>query len=311
MLLVAVVVAVVGPRLLSPGIRGGASAAPLPLPPAVGSCLNGSANEVLVVPCAEPHVAEVVTAWRAGERKVDLPAVSVLAEPLNLNREVPRRDQECLPVVRAYVGVDQQTTVESWYVPSPSPMARYLVAPADQGIGDQRWSACVATTQHGDAVSGSMRALAHTFDHSWPAAFTRCVALGERSPGDSPTVTCDNPHRVEILATSTADTTTIRADRGSADETTGDEKTAGEKALASCGRLAATVMGTTDPTRGGRLAVTVQPASGTTYVFADVSGAAEIGTRVVSVGGCGVELVGSGRLVGTVIGLREAPLPLG
>jgi hypothetical protein len=78
-----------------------------------------------------------------------------------------------------------------------------------------------------------------------------------------------------------------------------------------CEQLAAIVMGTADPTRGGRLAVTVGPVSGTTYVFSSNPADGAAVTRVDLVGACAVELVGAGQLTGTVIGLGESPLPVG
>src|SRR3954470_4272134 len=59
-LLAAVAVAILVARaLLAPGVPGSASAAPLPLPPPVGSCVLLLGEQVDVVPCELPHSGEV------------------------------------------------------------------------------------------------------------------------------------------------------------------------------------------------------------------------------------------------------------
>ncbi len=309
-LTVAVIAALVVPRILAPNLVGQAFAAPLPEPPAIGSCLDTRAEKVLVVPCGEPHTAEVVKKWRAGETGFGRPAVSVFGLPVPLGTEHPQSDQDCSDPVIQYLGIPQvnpavNPEIGLWIAIPPLPGARFLSAPTDQGVGALRWSVCVVTALlSADTLTGSVRDIGATFDRQRPAALTDCLALGDQALAELRYVSCDHPHRIEMLGFFNLTDEMLRA--GSVE--TG---VTAEQIRAGCAELAATMMSTTDPTHGGRLTVTAEALWTRGGASGSLGGPATVGMQAGLVSpDCFVELVGAGELTGTVIGLGGAPLPL-
>jgi hypothetical protein len=294
-LAVATALTVAVPHLLS-APPGRALRAALPPPPAVGTCLaslspdgpessNGTgstrnstaAASSGIVDCETRHDVEVVAAWQA-----DDPLVASLSRFSGyLSRPAAGPDRTmggvtdalvdaCWHAVQAYVGPPQLAA--QWYPAQPRVVPALLPAPADEGWGRRRWLACVVVAGDGAAWNGTLR-----WQRSAPRPRPAGLAV-TCSPAASTGVRgCDRPHRTEVL--------------GWPDHA----RPTDADAAASCADHAELMTGRPDPTFGGRIRIRLQEQP------AGLVNAPPL---------CVAELVGDGELIGSLVGIGDAALPL-
>lgn len=260
--------------LCVPGLLGrnlGGSAAPAVHVHAalqVGECLapldtpdqlNTVVDLVPTVPCSEPHSAEVLAVGRIDQKtRPTVADQSFTTGPLS---------QQCDQLAARFLGWGRKDALPRIQV---SFFTRLTVPGELEWRLGQRWYGCellpgvldYPISYRGTALDASFR--------TPPGAFANC----SDGPGDL-AVSCDQPHHAEEL------TRTYRsvAARGSAAATN-----------AVCEQLAGQVIGTTDPTFGGQLAVLTRMQGGASE--------------------CWMTTTSSLSLVATLINHGSAPLPL-
>lgn len=282
-LLTSLLLSVVMPFLIHPGLPGAADRAPLPEPPAVGSCLR---TGLQIVPCSVSHDAEVAYTWPAGQNPSE-------------RRSDGSRPDACRDRVAEYVGADGWSATPvgwQWY---PSWMvygSKLTAAPSAEGISGLRWHAClVGPTQierftgsvQGTAAAGSIR----------PAPFGIC---SNRDDYAGNVVSCAQPHTFELIGYMPVTAELVAA------HPHGLPASEVAQAGTACLQMVKTMTGSADLTFGGRLAIVAQ------NVWPNWVQTALGNGRTADLGlpQCLVEVVGNARLVGTVAGLGERPLPL-
>jgi hypothetical protein len=143
------------------------------------------------------------------------------------------------------------------------------------------WAGCLAVPTEGGKYQGSLRA-AHTSGRM-PDVFGLCwdsVDLDESMN----LLACNEPHPAELLATGWVRNRQL---------------VTSDKIAASCTDIAGRIMHTSDPTRGGALAIILDPVS---------RDGAAVPNAPLSVS-CFVSSAGPTQLVGTLIGIGERPIP--
>ena len=278
LLLVATLLVIVPVALRPRQLDGAGVAAPMPEPPQVGDCL--AMDRRIVVPCEQPHYSEVTERWTADD-------------PARVTQNLFER---CEVAATEYMDFEQ-SPLPDWYIFVRS-RAERVDAPPGARIGTRGWTVCTVTVGLGELVTGSLRAITAADRPPMTASCVRGV--------DSTVVSCGGPHDREELAMTwqTVPDPTGAAVPLSPDGSFGDQTAVvlpPEVAAdidAQCARLAAVVLDSADPTRGGELAVQVQP---------QLFGAAphEPGMAIVSAG-CSIGPTDGRRLVGSLIGLGDA-----
>ncbi|WP_420124136.1 hypothetical protein [Nakamurella sp.] len=294
---VALVVVALAAVMVVPALSGIRSvgtpvAVSLPVPPAVGDCVvrlpavgtdqgqsppQVSMDRLLLGSCAGAIAAEVVAFWPDESALVDAPR--------------SRRAGPCYPPLAQYAGLTLDATstgaAEPWLVEPVSwrPTLAYqafLVVPTDlERRAGRAWSACAIAPSGGQDYRGSLNA---SFGiGALPAGFGSCWtpdASGRfGGPGD-----CAAPHTAQLVATGW---TGPYGPSASAD------------IVASCRRVAARVMETADPARGGQL----------TFVADRMGGLASRWSGNPSTLGCFVVSADGRPLTGLVTGIGDRPLP--
>ena len=216
LLAVALTLGVGVPRLLTPAPVARASAVALPTPPPPGTCLRWDAA---VVPCSQPHAAEVTATWDA----------AAAGRPRDVD------DPRCGAAAFQYVALHLVGSAQVW---RPAFGARSWVvhAPAAARVGDLGWAVCVVGPARAALSTGSVRDQGRV-PRGRPAAFGVCVT------GDGITVACDRPHRLEYLTDAVGFAKSLVDGREATRWRTG------------CADLAAELLATADPTAGGALTV--------------------------------------------------------
>jgi hypothetical protein len=254
--------------LCLPGLIGrnlGGSAVPavhVAAPLRVGECLapldapeqlNSVVDLVPTVPCSAPHSAEVLAVGRLDQKA--RPTVS------DQNFTTGPRSQQCDQLAAQFLGWGKKSNLPRIQV---SFFTR-LTVPGDlEWRLGQRWYSCelmpgvldFPISYRGTAMDASFR--------TPPGAFANC----SDGPGE-PAISCDQPHHAEQLTRT----------YGKLDPTN-----------AVCDQLAGQVIGTTDPTFGGRLAVLTRVQGGASE--------------------CWVTTTSNQRLTGTLINHGNTALPL-
>lgn len=314
MLVCALVVVAVASRVGAPGIRGQAIAV-WPQPPAVGSCLDTGQPGGQVVPCSQPHEAEVTRTFEATD-----PLLSAETSAFD-GQLTPRFFKLCLAAAEDYIGVPRTAISDATSgsagdspseVPSepgltvlpPDFVVSTVAAPQDQRVGDLGWVACTVQPDVPAAYTGAVRHLGSRI----PAAYGTCFNSDRNaSSGD---VSCTSEHGGQTLATASV----ITALSAAGDVTMGSSPLAGTVS-AQCKQIAATQMGTLDPTYGGVLAVSVLVGAGT-VVFSDNSGQPDPSVKGSPAAryqvdlSCVVRPVGDGMLTDSMVGWGSRPPPL-
>jgi hypothetical protein len=300
LLLVVGAIAVLAARtLLAPGVHGDAAPAPWPTPPPVGSCVILDLNEVARVPCDSPHSGEVVATWRAGEQPRPLlgaaprrPLVTV-----SVTRQLPvtPSDDLCTGWVEQYTGWTQFAIshggIGEWIAPKPLVAPKLVVAPAGQGTADWHWSACVVQTQQ-PLYTGIVRSAASR-SARLPGQILICLNRGVAS---SEFVACDEPHSVELIGVMSLSGRMMAADTIAVDRSTADVHQL-------CVDMVAARAGTANPTHNGQLEVVTES------VWVQRETPTVVWPPGWLVPDCLIRVVGGGKLVGSVVGLGDRPLP--
>ncbi len=301
LVLIAAAVLVMGASAaLDRGVRGTATPRALPAPPPVGSCLILTTDVVDVVDCGSPHHAEVLQTWPAGATPEGVPDFrSVAAHPFGGGGQVSTAG--CSVAQSEWVHPAALPGSAFWNPTSPVVDSQLLAAPQGERTPTRGWSACILVAPDREVISGSLRG---TGAAAPPSRLGSCVQAATNAWGPV-TLTCDQPHRIEVLASFRIRSVFDEAQRftGMPDDGSLDD---------ACTELAAAVTGATDPTFGGRVqvrAVSLFPASIREIDAVDPAGNAV--HTYIPLPQCVVELVGEGELTGSVVGLDGAPLPVG
>jgi len=276
-LVLAVSAALFVPRLISPGLAGLASAAPMPAPPAVGTCVNTANRPVRMVACDLSHTGEITATWAAED-----PARAVEA---TLDR--------CDIANGAYTAIEESPELNGWTVVPPFWETQLVRAPRAQRVGDYGWQACVIRAVDRALYTGSVRNLDDMADR--PDAFGSCQAA------DFSFVVCTEPHGSEVLAFADGiwyDLETGLAP-GSRIEVIHDDIQDG------CLTVAEALTGSSDPTYAGRLRVEVwvDQVHQQQVTYDDVRYATSYRAS------CQLTAV-DGELIGSVVGVGDTELPL-
>lgn len=295
----AVVATLAAAPLLGVGVRGAASAAAIPLPPPVGSCvLIADDDTATVVDCAEPHTGEIAMTWRAGVTPVD--AGSLGRTPhFSVTRSITHADADprCTGWAQRYTGWDRYLARHDddlWLPPQPLTVGRMVRAPA---LPDLAWTGCAALTADPSYV-GSIRDAAFAprpgTTTTRPAGVSVCLSSTDTGLTFG---SCSEPHNVELLG-SISLSQQMMAQRSVTLDHTAAEITAG------CADLAADRIGRVDPTFGGTLEVVTesvwqrslgdQPPASSSWLIPD----------------CLIRVVGPGTLTGSLVEWGEQPLQL-
>lgn len=300
-LVVALTAVLVAGPLAGVGLRGTASAAVIPLPPPVGSCLViGDDGAATVVDCAEPHTGELAMTWRAGVTPVD--AGPTGRDPhFSVARSItdPRTDPRCTGWAQRYTGWDRylaQHADDLWLAPQPLTTGRSVRAPIDPALPELGWTGCAAVTAD-PTYLGSLRDTAFVprpTPDPRPAAASVCLT----STDSGLTFTsCSQPHNTELLG-SVALTQQMMFDRSVTVEHSAAE------VLDGCRELAAVRTGRTDPTFGGRLEVVAESIYQRSLRDQRPSPSAWL------IPDCLIRVVGTGSVTGSLVEWGEQPLTL-
>lgn len=277
-LLLAVLSVVVVPQVLRSGLLDGrASRAPFPEPPAIGTCIADAPAYLVipVVPCSEPHLWEVTERWLAEDPQ----------------RSTARDPETCRQIGVVYSGLVERAYGD-WTLLVGLDTTRFR-APRPNRVGRTGWTVCVAGATHGQPLSRTLLGAALN-PGSLPDQLGVCWADDGR--GGLLSASCLEPHPWQILATAT-----VAAEFTEVDGAGGSQHKPSSITTASpsCPDLAATLMQTDDPSRGGAL----------TFVQEQwYSGAADpaAGTTTVA---CIAKVSGYRLLAGSLIGVGDDPLP--
>lgn len=285
--MLALVAALARPVLAGRPVAGTPVAAVIDAPPAVGSCVgditdpapdatgrvaDGALPVATIVRCSGMVTGEVisVTASRSA------PRISTLDE-------YDQANPGCRSQVEKYLGASATSVIRGVEWNLNLDVDAVSVGPdAHDRAAGRTWSACVLSATDQIYPATPLR-------QSWPAArlpdaFGLCWAENLVQHG-VPT-NCTAPHRTQQIGYGFVAQTS--------DSGTGIVSAAGpDDIVAGCRALAASVLRTTDPTRGGALTVkVVDDSAGAPYVQ------------------CAVAVVGNHKLTGSLIGIGDRPLPL-
>lgn len=277
-LLVAILTAVIVPRLDGALTGGSAVAAPIDPPPQIGSCVtrfetqsaaNSAASTAdqksVLVPgaeygrCSSPIAGEVLSVQPAAK-------IADQVSPAAYDSA----SAQCSSGIDAYLGapagLNSGSQATDWL-----PAARYttlLVGPdAHQRAAGRTWSACVVTTVASASYARSVRG--GFTDERLDDQFGYCL----NSTDLSDWVPCSTPHDAQVLAWGTP----VRIG-------TGPMRT-------DCLAAAAALMQTKDPTKDSALEVGLIGFQGAGSVQA-----------------CGIRVEGNRKLTGSVVGIRGRSL---
>lgn len=300
MLVLVLLTAAVVPNLQAKAVAGRPTLGAVPPPPHIGQCLlqNPPDPSVLVSAqqsyrlgdCAGLHYGEVAL--------VTVPAPARQSST-GTGTDIGTIAVDPCADISEYLGWKPpvaSTPNVSW---EPISVAVISMVPvALQSAFGQHWVACVVTPGiSGASYSGSVQHALRT--GKVPTAFASChLSL---TPDRTGLVDCRQPHGFEIFGYA-------RLRDGYHDQRVLD---------LDCRKIAATAMGRADPSAGGRLTISAVP------FYRDAAGNSQAGYPVVAPGaagtaaargtaeaGCTVGVTGSRRLVGSLYGLGEKPLPL-
>ena len=287
-LAVALFTAAIVPAILDHDVRGVASAAPLPEPPPIGSCVDFPADgPPAVVSCGEPHDGEITTTWKAGE----FPTSNESAEPraYTLSNTVGSGGRftyfECHGWNSLYVG----STELSAGLTTPLPLfgGGMVYGSPDQRYGRLYWSACAIRPVDDAQYTGTIQGAGTRPTVARPDVYATCLGQPDVEATGLAYISCAQPHRVELIAIDPDVDSSLPAD----------------EALAGCHRLVQEMTAATDPTFGGQLAIEVQP------VVSRLN-PSEYSSQAFAAQDCVVEPAGAGNLLGSLVAHGDAPLPL-
>lgn len=292
-LVLALLAALVVPRLLDPPVvDGSADVAPPAPPPVVGACLSDTGPAVRVGPdgevvadgavtsvgCDEPHAGEVV------QLESDPPAATDASPDAALTALNVRCSEENYPAWR-----DAPGPAAGW---SPDLVITFAVIAPSQRQRDsgQRWRGCVLGVQN----SVLDRPLAQIDAVALPAALGSCISAAGVTAGTSNGTDCTTPHVAETFG---------RRVLAVGDDLTQDELVGG------CTELVTRAT--------GRTGVATDPALGlATTAYATYDGrdaeVVELPLPADATGGwatCGIHAADGRELTASLRQIGDAPLP--
>ncbi len=280
-LLLAALASVAVPRILQPGLAGVPAAAPLPPPPAVGTCMAVAERTRTIVPCSHPHHLEITATWPADDP----------TSPVRGDRDT------CAKAGDEYTGVNADPNAALWSPATIRPDTARIRAPRGERAGQRGWVACTIQPWTYEHYVGSIRATGP--GRSRPAAYGSCAIWGAPA-------TCTKAHDAELLGV----TTGFIPDAPGTDVL---RKPAVPDSLIAeltgyCGDLARQLTGAADPTYAGQLEISLLPDAwrGTNDVFEGSTSTDYPG--IYYFGSCLLHAP-EGLLVGSVVGLGDAPVP--
>jgi hypothetical protein len=308
-LVVAVIAALVG-NARTKQVGGVAHRGPIPGPPQVGECVldapGRSALESLAGASVDQGSEADYPSFRLGACAPQRFGEVAGVLPDGLDRPANHGDpwgdpdspqRSCSDMVDDYIASNTHPGEGLDWWPAPSTWPIVIAPDAVQRVDGQRWLACAVSGfdpvgGNGDGIgiayTGSVRGMMRTL--RFPPELAQCLD-NQPSASGSRLVECHQPHRAELLAvTFSSDPHSVDAD-----------------ALADrCVQLARSMTGLVDPTAGGRLQVrTIAAALPPDPAAADAAGANPMQWS------CTVEPLGGRVLVGPLLGLDGAPVPLG
>jgi hypothetical protein len=164
-------------------------------------------------------------------------------------------------------------------------------APPSEGTPDRHWTACVVRTSQ-PLYTGTVRGAAYRTGNL-PGAISVCIDIGLEAAEFVP---CERPHAVELIAVM-ALSTPMMAHR----DVYLDRSATETRRL--CVEMAADRTGTADPTFDGQLEVATESAWVQRQLPVVVSATSWL------VPDCLIRVVGSGKLVDSLLGHGNRPLP--
>ncbi len=316
-LVCALLVVAAASRFGAPGVRGQPVAA-WPQPPAVGSCLNAGRTGGDVVPCSQPHEAEVTRSFAATDPLLD-------DEASAFDGQLTRRFLElCSAAAADYLGLprlirsgeasgsansapSEHSIAPALMVQPPNYAVSAIAAPQDERVGELGWAVCAVQPRIPAAYTGTVRHLGQRM----PAGYGTCFNSDRNAPSGD--VSCTSDHRGQTLATAFV----ITAPSAAADLTIGSSPLV-PAVTAQCRQIAAAQMGAADPTYSGALTVAVKVSAGTVVLndteTTSAAGSSTAGAPVAQYQvtlSCVVSPVGDGTLTDSMLGWGDRPPPLG
>ena len=264
------------PQLFRPGLAGQASAAPMPEPPPLGACVDFEEQTPHVVDCATLHDGEVSARWLADDP----------------DRPRRRDTTACDDALDGYLGRSSLIQVEGWDLAAPNIHTRPIWAPRAERVERRGWSACVLRPANLTGYSGTLGSL--TGSGRWPGAFGQCGTVNRGAA-----VPCTAPHSLELLGTTSG---IMPVGPGTELTSSGVPVNFAGALEERCFRLAQQLTSATDPTYAQQLTVEM------TVVGSPAMGGSLSGYRSFS---AGCKLTSRQLLVDSVLGLGDAPLPIG
>jgi Septum formation len=298
--------AIVLPLVSGRRVAGTALPIDLPDPPRVGDCLlnplpasdnqdltDGTTVDLAGYPAGRQNAVTAVAAFGPCDGPVSGEVVQVVnagGDPLARRVAAAASDEGCrsataeytglLAVIRQFTNPLGPAAAVRW---DPTVNVRHVwVQPeAVQRAAGRTWLACAVTparpVRYLGLVSGAFTG------HSLPDQFGVCWLQTDVSAAAT-FVDCSEPHRSELVSIGSV---------------SGRSNVAARDVSTSCERLASRIVGRADPTAGGALTVGVDPEELRDYLATG---------RTVDVT-CFLTAGGDRRLVGTLVGLGDRPVP--
>jgi hypothetical protein len=298
--LVVLAAAIVAPNVSQRRVAGSAVPITVPGPPSRGDCVTsladvngelqgggfGVGDEIEVPapglgPCAGPIVGEVVSVQpNAGvPQRLPAPRYQELMSECGLSSiyytgTVP-------PVVDGSSGAAAIV-----WAPAINFQFTYVGPSRLQRLVGQQWSACVIGAPFARPYEGRLRDVLSRA--TLPSVFAHCWRTAAML--DSEQVDCDEPHAVELLATTGLGSTPLTA----------------TEVHRSCTVFAGRMMRTDDPTRGGALSYSILDFRDTEVAVPP--SAEPLSDTYIT---CIATTRGGLRLTGSLVGVGNGPLPTG
>ena len=294
---VAMAVALSLTALAGQRVPGRPDALPDPTPPAVGSCLQLKAGEWAPVPCSQAHTAEVAAAWSSH----NVPAAGAFGA--------------CQSSAVRYLGPagdSRNGPVGQWMTPTPRTAQTLIRGPGVMPFLPRSWQAClvqpIGATVFSSGYTGRLAGV-KSID-SVPRELRSCY-VARRDTGVVG-VSCDAPHRGEVVAMSQLRVPESRAGLVVADPVIGRLLDREPDQLTACRGFTRAATKSDDPTYRGALQMVIHlELMGVQYTVTPNGAAASLtATSTLYQATCALEVVGDRSLTASVTGLGNGPLPL-
>lgn len=299
-LLLAAVLALIDPTRTHPSTVGRAFRLPMPPPPAIGTCLLIDGAAVVHTSCDRPHNAEVARSWPAGDPPADIRSFATLiAAPFGAPVSIV--PPSCLDAEYAYLDSTRTDASGDWLPVAPVVTVQLIAAPAAERTPNEGWAACILSPPDRQPYAVSVRQ-GFTGAQPMDSNLASCLAA-TATAGDYEWITCEKPHRIEVFGF-------FRADLSGHGIVAVPGLPPQPELIRSCAAMVAT-MTRFDPAQIDVLRVDAAPLiPALVPVVVDTDARGQPVYANIAKPMCFVELVGSGSLSGTLIGLGRHPLPV-